>query len=124
MIFAIFPSRAFWSRLAAVARAAQPHIAEALPAGVGARLPLVEQARRVRQLPEPGKQAARWPPLDGEPVAAAQAEHGVLLGAFGALWRLDRQGGRRAVRAGETQRRDRAGIALRRAVRAADGRKQ
>ena len=106
----------------AVARTAQPHIAEALPAGVIARLPLVEQARRVRQLPEPGEQAAVRPLLDGEPVAAAQAEHRVVLGAPGALWRLDRQGGRRAVRAGETQRSDRASLALRRAVRAADGR--
>ena len=46
----------------------------------------------------------------------------MLLGALGALWRLDRQGGRRAVCARETQRRDRAVRALRRAVRAADGR--
>jgi len=57
----------------AVARAAQPHIAEALPAGVFARLPLVEQARRVRQLPEPGEQAVLRPPLDGEPVALNKA---------------------------------------------------
>lgn len=71
---------------------------------------------------EPGEQAAVRPLLDGQPVAAAQAEHGVVLGASGALRRLDRQGGRRAVRAGEAQRRDRAVGTLRRAVRAADGR--
>ena len=44
------------------------------------------------------------------------------LGALGALRRLDRQGSRRAVRTGETQRCDGADLALRRAVRAADGR--
>lgn len=64
----------------AVARAAQPHVAEPLSAGKCARLLLVEQPRRVRQLPESGKQSAVRPPLDGEPVAAAQAEYGVLLG--------------------------------------------
>ena len=62
----------------AVARAAQPHIAEALPAGVFARLPLVEQARRVRQLPEPGEQAVLRPPLDGEPVALTPKEYDIL----------------------------------------------
>ena len=106
----------------AVARAAQAHVAEPLPAGKGACLPLVEQPRRVRQLPESGEQSAVRPPLDGEPVAAAQHEDGVLLRTFGALRRLDRQGGRRAVCARETKLRERAVRALRRAVRAADGR--
>ena len=62
----------------AVARAAQPHVAEPLSAGECTRLLLVEQPRRVRQLPEPGKQSAVRPPLDGEPVALTPKEYDIL----------------------------------------------
>ena len=107
-----------------VARAAQAHVAETLPRGVFADLPLVEQPRHVRELPQPREQPRVRPLFHRRALAAAQEKHRPLLGPPAALRQLYGALRRRPPRSRKTQRRDRAGGALRRAVRHAHRRAQ